>query len=341
MNAIREPLFLQPVLFEKVWGGNRLGALYGKACPPGGQIGESWELTDRAYAQSTVSGGAFDGWTLRRLMEERGTELLGWKLAARKPARFPLLVKFVDAGDDLSVQVHPDDDGARKFGIPDRGKTECWAIVHAEPGARIQRGLKPGVTRARFEDALKAQRLEEVLHYFEPRVGEVLAIPPGMIHAICAGVVVAEIQQNSDITFRVYDYNRAGLDGKPRALHVRESLETIAFGGAFGAYFDGDMNLPTVSAQPEAQGALKRERLLRGMYFDLERMSAPAGASGTIATRGAPKIVMALQGRGSLGGRAFAAGQTVLLPADLLEAPVRADASEPLVWLESTPTAEA
>ncbi|MCZ7647345.1 MAG: class I mannose-6-phosphate isomerase [Planctomycetota bacterium] len=336
---LQEPLHLKPVLMEKVWGGNRLGTLYGKPCPPGGKIGESWELTDRAEAQSRVAGGRFDGRTLQDLREAEGAALLGPALFARRPPRFPLLVKFVDAGDDLSVQVHPDDAGAKRFGIPDRGKTECWVVVHADPGARIQRGLQPGVTREGFERALASGKLEEVLHYFAPRAGDVIAIPPGSIHAICAGVVVAEIQQNSDVTLRVFDYNRLGLDGKPRALHVRESLETIAFGGDFGSYFEGEMRTETVRATPAARGALKTEALLKGKYFDLVRVAAPAGSRGTIETAAAPKVLLFLDGRGALNGREVAAGQTVLLPADLPRVDVSAELK--LVWLESTPTPDA
>ncbi|MCW8131271.1 MAG: class I mannose-6-phosphate isomerase [Planctomycetota bacterium] len=344
MKKIAVPLFFSPMPMEKVWGGSRLGRLHGKKLPPGKPIGESWELSDRPEAESRVVGGPHDGATLAELRAQAPQALLGEALAARSPARFPLLIKYVDAGQDLSVQVHPDDDGAKKLGIPDRGKTECWVIVHADPGARIQRGLKPGVTRASFEDALKAGRVEEALHYFPAKAGDVVAIPPGMIHAICAGVVLAEIQQNSDVTFRVFDYNRMGLDGKPRALHVKESLETIGFGEPAAGYFGGDMTADTVEGVVANLGPARHEFLLKGRYFDLHRTELQAGQRFALQRDGrAPTVMMVLKGRGTLDGRAMAAGQTLLLPADLPPGAgvIAADPGEALVWLESTPTPEA
>ncbi|MBI3828939.1 MAG: class I mannose-6-phosphate isomerase [Planctomycetes bacterium] len=344
MDKLGVPLFFAPVPMEKVWGGNRLGKLYGKALPAGKIIGESWELCDRSEAQTRVRGGPFDGATLAELREQAPRALLGEKLAAKRPARFPLLIKFVDAGQDLSVQVHPDDDGARKLGIPDRGKTECWVVVHADPGAKIQRGLKPDVTRETFERALKDGKMEETLHFFEAAVGDVIAIPPGTIHAICAGIVLAEIQQNSDVTFRVFDYHRMGLDGKPRTMHVKESLETIRFGAPASGYFAGDMESDTVEGVLANLGPARHEFLLKCRYFDLQRTSLEPGHQFK-PLRGvdAPTVLMFLRGAGTLNGQAVSAGQTVLLPADLgAQAGIfAASGSEPLVWIESTPTPEA
>lgn len=349
LHGIREPLFLRPTYAERVWGGNRLRALFGKALPPklkGKIIGESWECSDRPDAQSVVAGGSFDGLELGRIREAHGEALLGAELFARKPPRFPLLVKFVDAAQDLSVQVHPDDDGARRLGIDDRGKSECWVIVHAEPGARIQRGLKSGVTRGDFERALRDGTVEDVLHYFPARVGDCVAVPPGMVHAIGGGVTLAEVQQNSDVTFRVFDYNRKGLDGKPRQLHVEQALACIAFDGPPKGFFEGDLGADTMAGRVENfDGHGFHVLLLKGRYFDLQKVVVlPDKTFNAKRRKGAPTVLVCLSGLGSLDGRPFAAGQTVLLPADLPSerAAVREETgSAPLVWIESAPTPDA
>jgi mannose-6-phosphate isomerase len=350
-----QPLFFQPLFVERVWGGNRLGKLFGKALPPGKVIGESWELSDRPNEQTAVAGGPNDGWSLRKLMERAPEELLGEALAARRPPFFPLLLKYIDAGQDLSVQVHPGDEDCRKLGLADRGKTECWVVLHAEPGSRINRGLKPGVTREGFEQALKAGRVAETLHYFPARPGDVIAIPPGMVHAIGAGVVLAEIQQNSDLTFRVHDYDRKGLDGKPRALHLPESLATIRFAGPAPGFFQEDMTADRIAgvfdAMPGAAGASPAGRgrpelagLLHGRYFDLRRLRLPPGAAWRFeAPAPAATVVMCLRGQGRLAGRTLRGGDTLLLPAALsaAHAELSASGSGAMDLLLSRPTPEA
>ncbi len=318
---LNEPFFFKPLMFERVWGGNNLEALYGKAIPPGKIIGESWEICDRAEAQSVVSGGDFEGWTLRRLLEGYPREILGDFAGA---PRFPLLVKYVDADDRLSVQVHPDDAGALRF--DDLGKSECWVVVHAEPGAQVVRGLKTGTTRAMFERAVAENRVEECLHFFEAKVGDVIALPPGLVHAIGKGLVVAEVQQNSDLTLRIYDYNRMGLDGKPRQLHVAEALDAIRF-GEHGGEFDGDMNADTVTpidVRVDDDGT-KCEKLLKGRYFDLLRLTIPEIGRTPYKTCdlelcfNEPGIAMILNGEGMLGGCRVRAGMTGLVPACMKE----------------------
>jgi mannose-6-phosphate isomerase len=344
MPKLDEPLFFAPIPVERVWGGNRLTALFGKPLPPGKTIGESWELSDRKEVQSIIVGGAFDGQPLSELMARVPSELLGEALAARKPAHFPLLVKYIDAGQDLSVQVHPDDDGCRRLGIKDRGKTECWVVVHAEPGSRMNRGVAPGVTRGGFEKALADGRVEEALHFFTVKPGDVVAIPPGMVHAIGKGIVLAEIQQNSDVTFRVYDYKRVGLDGKPRALHVKESLATIAFDTHPAGFFRGDMKADLMGNAFEAALDGGEKEFLRGRYFDLRVAQMKTGSEWHPASHGsAATVVMCLSGAGALNGRALAAGQTLLLPAALpsAQATFRSAADNELTLLLSSPTADA
>jgi len=312
-NKIAEPLYFKPLMMERVWGGNRLSALHGKPIPPGKTIGESWELVDRPEAQSQIVGGPLDGKTLREALLQYPQDILG-SLAHAKPKFFPLLLKYVDAGSPLSVQVHPDDIGAKAFN--DRGKSECWVIVHADAGAEIVRGLKPGTTRQQYEDAVAKDRVEDVLHAFKPRVGDLVALPPGMVHAIGTGLVVAEIQQNSDLTFRIYDYKRLGLDGRPRQLHVKEALSAIRFEGN-GDEFAGDMRADTVAPlETESSRGVKNELLLHGRYFDLRRYTITPGAKFMLPARPeAPRVLMCISGAGTLGGGEIKTGQTVLLPA--------------------------
>ena len=326
-------------MVERVWGGNRLHRLHGKNIPAGKVIGESWELADRADAQSVIAHGPFKGRTLRELLADQAEAVLGPALAAARPKWFPLLIKYVDAGEALSVQVHPDDAGAKA--LNDRGKSECWVVVHVEPGAKVTRGLSPGVTRADYEKAVASGQVESVLRSFTPKPGDVLAIPPGMIHAIGAGLVVAEIQQNSDVTFRIHDYNRMGLDGKPRKLHVAEALSAIRFEGS-GDEFSGDMKSDTAAPHSsERRGALHLEHLLDGRFFSLERHTLSAGGQYSLrANPAAPRVLMAVSGSGMLQGQALNVGQTVLLPADLPDVSISAGA-EGLVTLISTPTVAA
>lgn len=332
---ISAPLFLKPILMERVWGGNRLDQLHGKTIPSGMVIGESWELVDRPEAQSIVTGGAFDGQPLREVIQAHPAAVLG-ELAAARPQRFPLLLKYVDAGTALSVQVHPDDAGAKQYN--DHGKSECWVVVHAQQNAEIIRGLKRGTTREQYERAVAEDRVEDVLHRFKPRVGDLVALPPGLVHAIGAGLVVAEIQQNSDLTFRIYDYKRLGLDGKPRQLHVKEALSAIRFNG-LGDEFEGDISTDTVAPlQTERRGDAKVEQMLKGRYFDLTRWTIRERGKAVLPPRQeAPRVLMAVSGTGTLGGRDIRAGQTVLLPAaaPAIEA---ASTSGELILLESAPT---
>jgi mannose-6-phosphate isomerase len=330
------PLLFEPLMVERVWGGNRLQAMYGKPIPSGKTIGESWELCDRAEARTRVASGPFSGQTLRQLLEAHPVELLGPKLAAARPKWFPLLIKYVDAGAALSVQVHPDDRMAKEFN--DRGKSECWVVVHADPQAAVTRGLRPGTTRADYEAAVREDRVEEVLHAFKPRVGDLLALPPGMVHAIGAGIVVAEIQQNSDLTFRIHDYKRLGLDGKPRQLHIAEALRAIRF-DSFGEEFAGDMGRETVQPlKTERHGANTAELLLNGMYFDLARLTVTAGALPLPPSPEAARVVMVVAGAGRIGGVPVKAGNTLLIPAAAPELSLATESGSPLVALVSCPT---
>jgi mannose-6-phosphate isomerase len=210
---------------ERVWGGRNIQRLYGKPLPADKVIGESWEITDRSDAVSIIANGSLSGKTLRWLMENHAAELFGENRAEIKT--FPLLVKILDAQDKLSLQVHPPADKAKALG--GEPKTEMWFIADATPTADLFVGLKHGVTRAEFERKVRDGSVAECFHHIHVKAGDVMFLPSGRVHAIGAGNVIFEIQQNSDTTYRVFDWNRQGLDGKPRATHVEESLASIDF----------------------------------------------------------------------------------------------------------------
>jgi mannose-6-phosphate isomerase len=219
------PLTFQPIFKERVWGGRDIERLYGKTLPPNVPIGESWEISDRPGDVSFIANGALAGKSLRWLMENHAAELLGPDRAHAK--QFPLLVKILDAQDKLSLQVHPPASKAKELG--GEPKTEMWFIAEGAPAADLFVGLKRGVTRAEFERKIRDGSVAECFHHLPVKSGDVMFLPSGRVHAIGAGNVIFEIQQNSDTTYRVFDWNRVGLDGKPRELHVEQSLESIDF----------------------------------------------------------------------------------------------------------------
>ena len=216
-----EPLKLGMITKKIIWGGERLAREYGKGTP-GKKIAESWELTDRADGVNTIVGGTFDGMLLSDYLNAHKDEVKkGWD-----GERFPLLIKLIDAEADLSIQVHPDDEYAAEH-TTELGKTEMLYIVDAAPDARIIYGLKKKYSAAEVRAAIENGTLEELMNYVPVKKGETYFIPSGMVHAICRGILIAEIQQNSNITYRVYDYNRRGADGKLRELHVDDALAVI------------------------------------------------------------------------------------------------------------------
>ena len=219
------PLTFQPIFKERVWGGRNLERLYGKALPSNNPIGESWEISDRPGDVSVIANGPLAGKDLHWLMQHHAKELLGD--AQSSGGRFPLLIKILDAEEKLSLQVHPPAHKVAELG--GEPKTEMWYIVDAKPGAELYVGLKRGVTRNEFEGKIKTGEVADCFHRVSVKAGDVMFLPSGRVHAIGAGLVIFEIQQNSDTTYRVFDWNRVGLDGKPRALHIPESLASIDF----------------------------------------------------------------------------------------------------------------
>ncbi|HEX3721750.1 MAG TPA: type I phosphomannose isomerase catalytic subunit, partial [Nitrolancea sp.] len=220
---ISYPLLLDPLYERKIWGGRRLETLLAKALPAGEPIGESLESGDDAI----VSNGPFAGSTLHDLVRREPLELLGERgLAASRPyGTFPLLVKFIDATDILSLQLHPDDDAAVPFGK--RGKTEAWYVVQAEPGASLITGMSRAAGRSEVRASIADGTFEEFLERRQVSASDSLIVPAGTMHAIGAGVLLYEVQENSDITFRLYDWRRLDNLGQPRELHLEQALDSL------------------------------------------------------------------------------------------------------------------
>jgi mannose-6-phosphate isomerase len=257
------PLIFQPIFQERIWGGRNLERLFGKNLPPGQKVGESWELVDRPEAQSVVLNGAHAGKTLRDLMKEHRVELVGQACSGE---RFPLLVKILDAEETLSLQVHPPPGVAAELG--GEPKTEMWHLVEARPGAALYFGLRRQVTREVFEACLKTGRAADCVYRCAVHTGDSLLLPSGRLHAIGGGNVVFEIQQNSDTTYRVFDWNRVDASGRRRDLHVAESMRSIDF---------TDVEPEIIPARPAGPG-VARQDLVAHPLFGVQRWVWPGGS---------------------------------------------------------------
>ncbi len=311
------PLTFHPIFKERVWGGRRLEQLYHKALPPGVPIGESWEISDRPGDGSVIANGPMAGKDLRWLMEQHAAELLG--AAASEHRRFPLLVKILDAQDTLSLQVHPPAALAARLG--GEPKTEMWYVAEAAPQAQLYVGLKRGVTRAEFERKLRAGAVAECFHRVGVRAGDAMSLPSGRVHALGSGLVIFEIQQNSDTTYRVFDWNRLGLDGKPRQLHVAQSLASIDF---------ADFEPALVRGGFAGTGPAKVRALVRDPLFTVEAWQLEPASAAPLAP-GRAHILGLLNGRLCVRhGQAelwLAPGQFCLVPASLDTVELRAEAA--------------
>lgn len=253
-----------PVFMERIWGGDKLSAYLGREPDTDARIGEAWLVSDHAACASTVAEGLHAGKTLRQLMEAHGSKLLGDRVSPTPDGRFPLLLKLIDAGDILSVQVHPDDEQAIRLGEPDVGKTEMWHVLEADMGATLTSGLCAGVTQAGFSRRLRQGDVAPLLRRFAVAPGDSVFVAAGTIHAIGAGILLAEIQQNSDITYRLFDWNRVGADGQPRELHIDKALAVLDFSAAHGG---------RVAPLRYTEGTVVREVLSACRYFAAEKVS--------------------------------------------------------------------
>ncbi len=308
------PIAFAPIYKTRVWGGRRFEALMDRELPDGQPYGESWELCDREEAQSEVLDGPFAGRTLHDLWTRQRAEVFGRRYANHPAERFPILLKVLDCEDTLSLQVHPPAERAGELrGEP---KTEMWYVAHAEPHAAIYAGLKAGAARPAFEHALSAGSVADLVHQVVPEKGQFMFVPSGRLHALGAGLLVYEIQQNSDTTYRVFDWNRMGLDGQPRELHVAQSLKCIDF---------EDFEPPMQSAAPDGS-------LASCPWFDVRQQTLPHGGSATLARPEDFTVVAVTEGSLEVAGRTVAAGGFVLVPpADHARL---ASAVQSAAWLE-------
>jgi len=284
-----------PLYMERVWGGRELETVYGRTLPTADTpFGESWEMTDRPDEQSVVNHGPLEGSTLGQLWQEKREAIFG--VGFESDDRFPLLIKILDARDKLSIQVHPPTEIAPELG--GEPKTEMWYIAAADPRAELYVGMKEGVTREDFQTAIENGTVDQVVHAISPQAGDSIFIPSGRLHAIGAGLLIYEIQQNSDTTYRIFDWNRMGLDGQPRQLHVEESMRCIDFTDT-----EPSMDTPngnTLAACP---------------YFQVDQLTLSSGASVGNPDPERFSILTVVSGAlESADGRQHVAGDFLLMP---------------------------
>jgi len=304
------PFKFYEIYKSKIWGGRRMESALGKRLAPEVQIGESWELVDHFDDVSVVRGGLLEGVPLRELWKDAPSSILGKPLAGRKFKEFPLLVKFIDASGTLSVQVHPDEAYAREHDpAGESGKNEAWYVVSAGEGAELTAGLADGVSRKDFKRLLDGGQVEECLNRVKVKPGDLIHIAAGTVHSIGPGILILEIQQTSDATYRVWDWGRTGQDGKPRPLHVEHALKVIDFSR-------GPVGPAAAGQEPEENG--KPVVVDRCDEFVIEKVTGDKGFA--LASAGDRfSILVCVSGSGSLlaeGERySCAAGDTILLPA--------------------------
>lgn len=282
------PLKFLPIYHKKIWGGERLKQFWGRDLP-GSCIGESWELSTRQEAMSRVSNGKFAGETLQELINRYPTEILG---KVNDGKTFPLLHKIIDATLPLSVQIHPDDDYAVKQ-EGDRGKTEAWYVLYADDTAKIIYGLNPAISKIQLQQAIRDGKIMEVVRSVPIVTGDLIYIPAGTVHALCGGAVVYEVQQNSDITYRLYDYGRVDEKGRPRPLHIDKALEVV-------------------SPEQQLEDNFKRTTLY-SPFFSITKVRAEGFLQHN--TESKFLVVYMIDGEGIVAGERIQRGETVLIPA--------------------------
>jgi mannose-6-phosphate isomerase len=320
------PFIFQPIFKDRVWGGREMDRLYAKKIPAGKPIGESWEISDRPGDASVIANGPLAGKDLRWLMENHAAEILG----NAKPAaegRFPLLCKILDARDKLSLQVHPPADKAKELkGEP---KTEMWYITDAAPDACLYVGLKHGVTRAEFEKKIADGNVADCFQRIPVRAGDSMFLPSGRVHAIGAGLVIFEIQQNSDTTYRVFDWNRVGLDGKPRELHIAQSLASIDF---------NDFEPKLVETKFIDGGTIQKRLLVHDPLFNVEAWKLNSGAVALLKPKKLQIVAITAGAVGINSGSTLvdlSAGQFCLVPASLERTEIHAKTEAALLHVEA------
>ena len=306
------PLKFEPIYQYRIWGGRRLAHLLKKPLPAGDPIGEAWILSDRDDHPSKVTDGPLKGETINGLMATSAEGLLG-KLAA-KFERFPLLLKFLDCKEVLSVQVHPSDQLTKYIPKGESGKTEAWVVLETGKDAVIYAGLKPGTTEATFRTSLAGHKVGDNLAGFKPQIGESVLIKAGTVHTL-GDVVVFEVQENSDVTYRLYDWDRVDKKtGKPRDLQVEEALACIDF---------TKTNIKPVTPVAKTENNVLREKLIENEHFNLRRLTGSAPFM--VGEENAPRVLVCIDGKGEVEADSefypIAKGEVMLLPAAIGASP--------------------
>lgn len=318
------PIRFQPIFLEKIWGGRKLENILDKKLPQEGEYGESWEISAVPGSISKVVNGKYSGQSLEDLINSHPSELLGKNVLAEYGENFPLLIKFLDAQDDLSIQVHPDDTLA-KARHNSRGKSEMWYIISSEENAKLNHGFEDGISSEDYEKALQNDTLEGILHSAPVKTGDVFYIPAGTIHNIGKGILLAEIQQSSDVTYRIHDFNRKDKHGNTRELHLKESENALKFGGKehFHAH--------------ASKGGDKVETIVQSPFFITKKYSLKNTEIINYPKGESFKVLIVCEGTGRIKGEfedeEFKAGDTFLIPAELEK--IEIQTTSPSIVLES------
>ena len=299
----------RPLLKSKIWGGRALERILGKTLPADEPIGESWEVSDVEQGRSWIEGGPLDGLSLREVMEQFGEQML----PGNPDGEFPLLVKFLDAQDDISIQVHPDADVCEQLYPGERSKNETWLIVDVEPGGGVLHGVRDEVGLDEIRERISDGSIMEVMRRIDVRPGDVIHLPAGTLHALMRGVMLLEVQEPSDSTFRVYDHDRLGQDGKPRDLHIDRALQSLHMEQAAAA---------RIVPEPQRHNWGVREVLIDIAPYRMERLTLtgemvwrPQAGGGVVVVVMEGDLVVKCQDE----QMAFTRGETFILPAAVAE----------------------
>ncbi len=312
------PLKFQPIYKEKLWGGQKIKSMLGKDFGSLPNCGESWELSGVSGDVSVVANGPLAGIDLDQLLAGAGEALMGKRVYAASPNEFPLLIKFLDANDDLSIQVHPNDEQAKAMhGC--LGKTEMWYILQADANAKLIAGFNKNTSREEYQERLANKRLKEILNEEQVAAGDVFFIPAGRVHTIGKGILLAEIQQTSDVTYRIYDFDRVDANGQKRALHTAQALEVIDF----------KKHEHYKSSYSNQQNQVNQ--LVSDVYFETNKLQLTQALTRELQELDSFVIYICIEGSGSItaGGTSVAIkqGETVLVPACIASIQLQPDAS--------------
>lgn len=303
-----DPIRFEEVYFQRIWGGERLKNTLGKKTPQDAITGEAWLISDHPHCESRAADGPHQGKTLHELLALNASAILGKRAQLTPHGRFPLLLKLIDTGDILSVQVHPNDEDAQRLGESDSGKTEMWHVLDADPGAELFCGLSPNTSPDAFQQALANHRLTECITRFPAPAGTNVFVPAGTVHAIGKDILLAEIQQNSDLTYRVYDWDRVDASGTPRPLHIDKAMAVIRF--------DAGHNGPSQPLAYELNGA-SCSVLAACRYFAAELLAVTDSFTRTL-TQDSFHLLLVKNGPLTVQGTAteytLKAGEAILIP---------------------------